>query len=58
MLSGDSAETVELEDHVQTAVTAIMHGSLTLICRPDEHAGDEKVTWYRDRSVSVCVLPY
>ena len=44
---------VELEDHVQTAVTATVHDGLILTCRLGEHitADEQQVTWYRDRCV-------
>jgi len=49
LLSVDD-EMAELEDYVQTTVTATVHDTLTLTCRQDDHtAHDDKVTWYRDR---------
>ena len=48
-ITGDSDEVFELNDHVQTAVTAAMHDRLTLTCRLGEHTAHEHITWFRDR---------
>ena len=48
-ITGDSDEVFELNDHVQTAVTAAIHDRLTLTCRLGEHTAHEHVTWFRDR---------
>lgn len=51
MLSGDAEEMVELEDYVQTEMTATVHTRLALACRLGDHNAHDQITWYRDRCV-------
>jgi len=42
---------VELEDYVQTEMTATVHTRLALACRLGDHNAHDQITWYRDRCV-------
>ena len=53
MMLGDAEEMVELENYVQTEVTATVHDRLVLTCRLGDHNAPDQVTWYRDRCVLV-----